>query len=444
MTLSVIDVAREAPTRAALVIDGVALDYATLALGARRAARWLLGRGATPDRPVAFVAESDRPHLELLHALIALGIPALLVHPRLTPAERIRLLAREEALIVDAGPHRLVEPLDAAAFAPRLDARPLAILHTSGTTGQPKRVVLSRRAFLASARASAENLGWRDDDRWLLCLPFAHVGGLSVVTRCLLARRTVVVAEDAAPATLARHVTRDRVTLLSVVPTLLARLLDLEGWQLPASVRAILLGGAPASPALLARAADRGWPVLTTYGLTEACSQVTTQRAGTTNRGDAGAGPPLAGVDVKIVDGTIHVRGPTLCDAVAPGAWLATGDAGFLDAAGRLHVQGRLSDLIITGGENVHPLEVEAALERCPGIDAACVFGEDDAAWGQIVVAALVAGRDGPPTPEVLRAHLERELASFKRPRRIAWLDALATNASGKLDRAATAARCRP
>ncbi len=442
MTLSVIDAAREAPARPALIIDGAVVDYASLALGARRAARWLLDRGATPDRPVAFVAESDCPQLELLHALIALGIPALLVHPRLTPAERVRLLVREEALMLDVGPHQRVEPLDTAAFAPRLDARPLAILHTSGTSGQPKRVVLSRRAFLAAARASARNLGWQDDDRWLLCLPFAHVGGLSVVTRCLIARRTVVVAQDAAPATLAGHVTRDRVTILSVVPTLLARLLD-TGWAPPAHVRAILLGGAAASPALLARAADRGWPVLTTYGLTEACSQVTTQRTGTTNRGEQGAGHPLAGVDVKIVDGAIHVRGPTLCDAVAPGAWLATGDAGFLDADGRLHVQGRQSDSIITGGENVHPLEVEAALERCPGIAAACVFGEDDAEWGQRVAAALVAGRDGPPSPEALQAHLERELASFKRPRRITWLDALPVNGSGKLDREATAAGCR-
>ena len=188
MTLSVIDAAREVPSRPALIIDGVAIDYATLALGARRAARRLLDNGATPERPVAFVAHSDRAHLELLYALIALGIPALPVHPRWTEAER----ARVQHIVEPA--HDEVPPLPESAFSTSIDdARPLAILHTSGTSGAPKRVVLSRRAFSAAAAASADNLGWQDGDRWLLCLPFAHVGGLSIVTRCLLARRTVVV-----------------------------------------------------------------------------------------------------------------------------------------------------------------------------------------------------------------------------------------------------------
>lgn len=434
MTLSVIDAAREAPGRAALVIDGGIADYAALAVGVRRAARFALGHGASPDRPMAFVATSERPTLELLYALVALGVPALLVHPRLVEAERARLVGGATLVEPD---HARLEPLPDSVFPARIDAeRPLAILHTSGTTGQPKRVVLSRRAFIASAAASAANLGWQDDDRWLLCLPFAHVGGLSIVTRCLLARRTVVVARGAAPATLALHAARDGVTLMSVVPTVLKRMLD-AGIRLSPGVRAILVGGAAASPALLARAADAGWPVLTTYGLTEACSQVTTQRYGTTNRGEQGSGHPMAGVEIRIVDDVIEVRGPTLATGYG-GAWLRTGDAGRLDAEGRLHVFGRRTDLIVTGGENVYPAEVEAALERCPGVESACVFGIPDEEWGEVVAAMLAAGRDGPPPVEALENHLARELAPFKRPRRIKWVGALVYSANGKLDRAAT------
>jgi o-succinylbenzoate---CoA ligase len=277
----------------------------------------------------------------------------------------------------------------------------------------------------------------------------AHVGGLSVVTRCLLARRTVVVAPDAGAADLVQTLQRERITLLSLVPTLLGRILDLEPQAVPpACLRAVLLGGAAASDTLLSRAADRGWPVLTTYGLTEACSQVTTQEAGTVNRGQLGSGRPLPGTDVRIDDdGQILVRGPTLMTGYLDrsglerpfleGGWLATGDHGRLDRHGNLHVAGRRADRIITGGENVDPVEVEHALERVPGVRQACVFGIPDAEWGEVVGAAVVA--DEELDPDRLREEIARTLAPFKRPRRIAVLDALPRGGSGKLDRRAAA-----
>jgi len=192
---------------------------------------------------------------------------------------------------------------------------------------------------------------------------------------------------------------------------------------------------------------------LTTYGLTEACSQATTQQPGTVNRGQLGAGPPLPGVELRISDDDgIQLRGPTLFSGYLPASdrstflddgWFPTGDRGRLDEAGNLHVLGRRTDRIVTGGENVDPVEVEQALESLPGVVQASVFGVPDEKWGEVVCAAVVAVG---PTPELAAAvaELRGRLAPFKLPRRIARLDALPLNATGKVDRRETARQASP
>lgn len=477
MSLSVFAAARETADHAAVIAGGEARSWAELAESVRPIVAALRGRSLTGPASVGFVAANDLATFETLHALVALGTPAFPIHPRLSAAERDALVAAvAPAAVVEPGrlggpePGRVPASLPAGPDrpdtragpaagtpdppTPPADDRPLAIVHTSGTTGQPRGVVLSRRAFTASARASATNLGWREDDRWLLPLPMAHIGGLSIVTRCLLARRTVVLAPGSDPEELLESVRRHRVTLLSVVPTVLRRLLE-TGRGPPDHLRAVLVGGAAASADLLDRAAQRGWPVLATYGLTEACSQVATQRYRGRTRGEAGCGPPLPGLEVRIgADDTILVRGETLFSGyrpagdqppLLPGGWLDTGDRGRLDEDGNLHVLGRRSDRIVTGGENVDPAEVERALEGLPGVAEACVFGIPDEEWGELVCAALVTGADasGQVPEELARGvrALSQRLASFKRPRRIALLDALPRNATGKVDRRETARR---
>jgi O-succinylbenzoic acid--CoA ligase len=223
-------------------------------------------------------------------------------------------------------------------------------------------------------------------------------------------------------------------------------LLEVEPeWRPPRSLRAVLVGGAASAPELLERAARRGFPVLATYGLTEACSQVATQRPGEPVATGT-VGRPLPGVAVRIVDGEIQVRGPTLLTAYHPatsspfvdGGWLRTGDLGAFDADGALRVLGRARELIVTGGENVHPLEVEAALERVPGVRSACVFGVPDPTWGELVAAAVVVLPGVALDAASIDAKLREELASFKRPRRIAFVAELPQTPSGKSDRAAT------
>ncbi|MCZ7685002.1 MAG: AMP-binding protein [Sandaracinaceae bacterium] len=281
---------------------------------------------------------------------------------------------------------------------------PAVIVFTSGTSGVPKGVCLSRAALVAATEAHAAALPWMERDRWLLAMPLAHVGGLLVVLRCLAARRAVVLGPDRfEPRALLEAAARGEATLMSLVPTMLERLLPAPP---PPSVRAVLLGGAACPPELLARGAPPAGRCSPTYGLSECTAQVCTQRLG--GERARGVGPPLPGIEVRVREGVIEVRGPTRMDGyldeppLAREEWVRTGDLGALDGEGLLLVFGRADDVIVTGGENVDPLAVEEALRAHPEVDAACVVGVDDVRWGQAVVALIVA-RD-PASPPVRRS----------------------------------------
>jgi len=427
--LSITAAAREAGDALALITRDGRHSFTDLARLAQQRLRSLPeGRG-----PVTVVGSNTLDTLITLYALLEARRPALLLHPKLTDheqAQEIEATRRAAATL----------PPDAAT-----------IIYTSGTSGHARGAVLTRSALHASLAASAANLGWNGDDRWLLTMPVARVGGLSIVTRCLAARRPVVLSEAFDADTLPQQLAGHRVTLLSLVPTMLVKLLDAHpAWQAPAHLRALLLGGAPASPRLLARAAERGLPIIITYGCTETCSQVVaTPYAQRHAAGTCGVGQPLAGAELRVdARGHVLVRGPMrmagyLGEApLAPGAWFDTGDLGELDAAGNLHLHARRSDLIISGGENVYPTEVEHVLESCPGVAEAAVFGVADDTWGQLVAAVLVADQaTAAILPEHLPAFLEHRLAPHKRPRRLGFLASLPQTAAGKLDRAALAAR---
>lgn len=447
-TLSALDAARDAPSRTALCWDTGSLTYAALGERVRRAMGYFASRAAAEGQgPVAVVAAPRVETIVALWALWELGLVTQLVHPRLTPTERAEL-GGDAAWGIDESwsDAELPEPEGEPAATGRHAApQTLAVVYTSGSSGRPKGVSLSRGAFEASARASEANLGWHEGDRWLLSTPLAHVGGLSVLTRCLLARRTVVLAPWAGSdvGAFTETVSRHRVTLLSLVPTILHRLFESDGgWRLPGHVRAALLGGAPASSALLREAAARGAPTLTTYGMSETCAQVATQRPGTPPGEGQGVGPPLPGVELRIEGGEILVRGPMMMSGYLrggepwlEGGWFPTGDLGALDEQGRLHVLGRRSDTIITGGENVSPREVELVLEGLPGVAQACVFGVDDERWGQIVAAALVPSPLVPLDEDTLAASVASRLAPHKCPRRVAIVEGLPTDAAGKVRR---------
>lgn len=457
MKLVIADAAREVPDRPCLVTSHGTLSYAEMSERVGHASAWLRSNGieprATPEarEPFALTARPELRDVELVLALFELGVPALLLHPRWTPAERTRVLDRlalSERSVPDSFAANSASSRPARAHDPE---SPLAILCTSGSSGDPKGVVLSRRAFAASAAASAEVLGWFPNDRWLLGLPLAHVGGLSILTRCLSARRTIVLPDASPPGApfdpeaLLHQIERDHVTLLSLVPIQLAALLDLgsrrPSLRRPPALRGVLLGGAAAPRTLLERARTAGWPIHCTYGLTEACSHVTLQREPWSGSHLAGSGEALPGVDVRLgPDDRIAIRSRTLLSAYFPDVgpvldadgWFTTEDCGRW-VEGQLELLGRADDVLVTGGENVHPLEIEHQLREHPGIREVCVFGLPDERWGQIVAAAVV------PEPasslEDLAEFCRRRLASFKRPRRIALVDALPVGSSGKIER---------
>jgi o-succinylbenzoate---CoA ligase len=324
-----------------------------------------------------------------LHGCLLAGEPIIPVDPRLSERERAGPAARGDGAL---------------------------IVHTSGTTGVPRPVALSLENILANALGSAVSLGLDPDERWLCPLPLSHVGGLMVLLRSAIYATTAIIGPAARAAD-------DDVTVASLVPTQLQRLLD-AGVRPGARLRRILLGGAPATRALLTRARDAGWPVSQTYGLTQACSQVTVAEPGDLDT----AGHPLPGVGVMIApDGEIIVEGPTVAD----GGVLRTGDLGRIKSDGRLVVTGRKSDTIVTGGENVAPAEVEAVLLEHPAVADAGVYGRPDPEWGQAVTARVVLR--SPAEPDELRRWCRERLAGFKVPKAIEPAEALPRTESGKL-----------
>jgi O-succinylbenzoic acid--CoA ligase len=393
------------PDVLAVETAGGALTYAELLARARAGA----SRFAPGDR-VAILLPAGLDFAVALHACLLAGAAAMPVDLRLGQRERSAQLASADA-VVDAplptsGGPRAGDPAAAAL-----------VVHTSGTTGTPRPITLTPANILANALGCAVALGHDRRERWLCPLPLSHVGGLMVLLRSAIAGTTAVL--DGAG--------RDDVTIASLVPTQLSRLLE-AGARPGPELRVIMLGGAPADPTLLVRARAAGWPVAPTYGLTQTCSAVTVAEPGDVET----SGAPLPGVGVAIApDGEILVTGPT----VAGGGTLRTGDLGRLDDRGRLVVSGRKVDTIVSGGENVMPAEVEAALLEHPAVAEAGVFGRPDAEWGEAVTAVVVLRAAA--EPEDLRVHCAERLAGYKVPKRIEIRDALPRNPSGKLLRRA-------
>ncbi|HEX5802163.1 MAG TPA: AMP-binding protein [Azospira sp.] len=374
------------------------------------------------------------------------------------PAGSLRLSRAPEA-----GDERLPQPAPARAGATAL------AIATSGREGRPKRVLLGDAALAAAAAASATRLPLAAGDVWLDCLPLNHIGGLSIFWRCFAAGAAVrlhdgfaaeavwaaISAIPAIPATPDLAAGERPVSHVSLVPAMLARLLDAAGdAPPPPTLRGVLIGGAALSRPLWQRARAAGWPLYISYGMSETAAQIATLPP-TDDWQEGLVGTPLPGMEVRIDDdGRIRVRGPQLMQGYldsaeaaaaeptdastqAPTApplvdgWLRTGDLGRLDDAGRLHVLGRGDDVLVSGGVNIHPLDVESRLAACPGVADVAVTATPDPVWGDLVTALVVGSADPAAVEAWSRAHLPARL----RPRRTLAVAALPRNALGKLER---------
>ncbi|MDY6818253.1 MAG: o-succinylbenzoate--CoA ligase [Halobacteriales archaeon] len=462
--------------------NGDRWEFDDLDSAVERTTRRLAGLGLTAGDHCGILMDTRFAFVRLIHATMRLGVRIVPLNARLTETELTEQADRVDldALIVggafadtaaaitdadtpivtvdaDAGIGHL-EEIEAADYTPAEWSieEPQAMLFTSGTTGEPKAVVLTMGNLLASAGGSAFRLGVHTDDRWLVPLSMYHMGGLAPVLRSTLYGTTVVFQREFDPAAVVAAIEEYRITGMSLVPTMLDAILDVET-DLSDSLRFVLLGGAPASTDLIERCARHGIPVYPTWGMTETASQIATATPQDAFEYAGTVGTPLMFTDVTVIDedgtpvetgeiGELVVDGPT----VTPGYYdapertaeafctygLRTGDIGYRDQGGRLWVLNRKDDRIITGGENVYPGEVVDVLRDHPAVEDAAVVGLEDPKWGERVAALIVpADADEPPDREALLAFCRDRLAGYKLPKTLTTAAELPRTASGTVDR---------
>jgi O-succinylbenzoic acid--CoA ligase len=426
------------PDRTALIAEGDEMTYAQLEAEATWVARRLAAHGVRRGSTAALTMHGRREQVVLAHALMKVGATLLPLSPRLTEAERTAIVAAEEPIVDLDDPGLLTQT---EADMPLLGEHDMddvcARVLTSGSSGAARPVGLTYGNFLWNAVGSAFNIGVDPGDRWLCCVPLSHIAGLTIVVRSTIYGTAAVIHDGFEVERVADALENDGITIVSLVTTMLTRLLEV-GADL-SGPRAILVGGGPVPAEPLQDAIARGATVVQTYGLTETCSQVTTLAPADAQRKLGSAGRPLLTTHLRIAgDGEILIQGPT----VAPGqadadGWLHTGDLGEIDDEGFLYVRDRIDDLIVSGGENVVPAEVEEVLLRHPEVADAAVVGREDPEWQQAVTAIVVLESGSEVTPDDLRRHCAESLAGFKVPKRVELAAALPRTPSGKLMRRA-------
>ena len=410
--------AARTPMAPALILDGgEVVTYAEL--DAEVAAQ---ARSGAPRERVIVPARRDLDTVATLGAVWRCGGTAVPVDP-----------ARPGPPLAEPPPGSTGALLDAASHT---------WLFTSGSTGTPRAAVLTGDNVAAAVAASRQRIGNGPADHWLAVLPLFHAGGLMVLLRSAATGGAVVLHQRFDAARVMEALAGGEVSVASVVPTMLHRMVRHGGSGFD-GVRAVLVGGAATSPDLIADALDLGLPVLATYGMTETASQVATVVPGEERESLGTVGRPLDGFSVAVVDGSLTVDGP----AVSPGyayepprtGPLRTNDRGNFDAAGRLVVAGRADGAVVSGGENVDPATVEAALAALPGVAGSVVFGVPDPEWGSVVTAVVAV--DGSVTEAALAAHARSRLRPAEVPRHWHLVAALPLLPTGKPDRRRVAER---
>ncbi len=329
---------------------------------------------------------------------------------------------------------------------------------TSGTTGKPKIVPLKRRQLFSAAYSSALNFKPGRNGLWLLCMPLNHIGGISVVLRTLVYGSGIYRTDGFDESVIRPLLSENKeVEVASLVPTMLQRLLKDDQFHTHSRFKVILLGGSATSPRLMEDSGRRDIPVIPSFGMTETCAQIIAVSLTKRNENPVGSsGTIFKGNEIEIRDttgdvlksnerGTIWLRGPQVFDGYYPASaenitfddagWFYTGDYGSVDEKGNIFIYSRRKDLIVTGGENVSPAEVESFLEQIPGISEAAVIGWPDEEWGHIVTAIIVPQNDTQITLDSLREKLRDCLSGYKLPRKMVITEQLPRTASGKIIR---------
>jgi len=418
--------------------------------------------GVRPGAVVALQATATILSAQMVYVTRVMGFTLFPLDPAMSGERRNRLLSEVgcDLLVTDAEvvcPPAGVRLVTIASFSepaateelPELlfagtDADIQLIIATSGTEGNPKGVMLSGGNLAASIAAANELLRLRQNDLWLCCLPLYHIGGLSILYRSLDAGAGVLLHQGFDAAMVWTDLQSHRVSHISLVPAMLAQLLDIsQDVRPPASLDLVLVGGGPLGTKLAERAHAADWPLCVSYGMSETASLCIAQDGELSGTVSCEVGRPLAGFELAISErGRIMLRGPAVMQGYAnpdrspgqgllEGGWFETGDLGELGESGCLRVLGRADDVLISGGRNIHPVEVEAEIAACPGVDMVAITGQKDDRWGQILVALYTGSVSAGQLEEWCRSNTISSL----RPRRFVQVAVLPYNAMGKLDR---------
>lgn len=451
---------------------GKAWTFSELDKASRRFANGLMAEGVQAEDKIAILSGNCTEFIITVHAASYIGAIVVLLNTRLSESEIAYQLhdAGVSLVLADTENEKATQghvwrtDCRTVLFSHISDNRksemPLVeeinlddgftIMYTSGTTGMPKAVMHTYGNHWWSAMGSMLNIGLTEDDKWLSVLPIFHIGGLSIYFKSTIYGMPVYMLSKFDEASVLDAIQSHGVTIMSAVSVMLRRLLDLLGDDcFPTTFRCMLLGGGPAPRNLLEESQERGIPVFQSYGMTETSSQIVTLGPGEALTKLGSSGKPLFPAQLKIDrpdskgEGEIVVKGPMVVNgyyrnadatsnAFTADGWLHTGDIGRLDQDGSLYVLDRRKDLIISGGENVYPAEIESVLSSCEGVSEAGVTGIKDAKWGEVPIAFIVSD---PFNSTVIKSYCEEHLASYKCPKYIWRVDALPRNASGKLVR---------
>lgn len=465
------------PDRLAYETETEKLTFKELDWTVRRIAAVLEQKGVQAGAHVAVLQENTLEMVAAQHALMYIGAVCVPLNVRLSKAEltdqvtdsRSHFLIADSACAGKAGEIResadcTVLRIDGLMAEPVADEPqlkddiflndPCTIIYTSGTTGHPKGVVLTYGNHWWNANASLINLGLRRNDEWLCSVPLYHVSGLSILMKNVIYGMPVSLFRHFDPEKANEQILNGTVTHISVVASMLQRMFTaLDGQAYPSSLRCVLLGGGPIPNVLLRRCQAQHVPVYQTYGLTETASQCVTLPPEYMTAKIGSAGKPLFPVQIKIMTGDheaaakepgeILVKGPTVFRHYLnrPEAtreaftedWFRTGDIGYLDQDGFLFVLDRRKDLIISGGENVYPAEVESVLRDDPNVVRAGVIGVADPDWGHVPVAFVCVSDPQKFSEPALIAWCRQQLAHYKVPKRIFSIEKMPENASHKI-----------
>ena len=463
------------PDRVALIEKNKQLTYKELQEQAVKMANALKTEGIVKGKHVGFFMENGIESAVCLHALMYIGVIIVPLNHRLTGPELAFQLndaelsyvitdrslankARESLLSIDLFIWEDIRPesyrLEGLQISIELNQLH-TIMYTSGTTGKPKGVMLTYGNHWWSAISSSLNIGLEMQDRWLCAVPLFHMSGLSILLRSVIYGITMVIQKRFDPHVVNQSIQKEEITIVSVVSAMLKNMLDdLGADKYPATLRCMLLGGGPAPYPLLTICEEKQIPVFQTFGMTETASQIVTLSPEYMLDKQGSAGKALFPSEVKVSHnhkelsprehGEILVKGPTVTkgywkregatsEAFEDG-WLHTGDIGFVDEDGFLFVLDRRKDLILSGGENVYPAEIEAAILEHMDVEDVGVTGVQDERWGE-VPAAFVVSKNPMLTDQQLLDYLSERLARYKLPKSITFVEALPRNGANKLQR---------